>query len=231
MSLDDLAELPEGFAGLVRVFPLPGAVMFPHALQPLHVFEPRYVAMLEDALAEDHLLAMALLQPGWEPSYEERPPIFPVICIGRVVSHTRMPDGRYNLLLLGLRRASVLRELPPSRAYREAEVSILEDLYPPNSRDDRRRLQRALLKEFKRCLPSSLAKDEPLEQLLSRQLPLGVLTDIVAFTVKFDMHFKQKLLSEWNVDLRAQLLLKRLADWDPEEQSAEQPFPPRFSPN
>jgi Lon protease-like protein len=192
MSLDDPAALPEGFGGLVRLFPLPNAVMFPHALQPLHVFEPRYVAMLEHALAADQLLALALLQPGWEPSYEDRPPIFPVTCIGRVVSHTRLPDSRYNLLLLGLRRASVVRELPPSREYREAEVSVLEDLYPPSPREDRRRLQRALLREFQRCLPSSFSKDEPLEQLLSRQLPLGVLTDIVAFTVKTD-YFQQRL--------------------------------------
>ena len=131
----------------------------------------------------------------------------------------------------GLRRASIVRELPADRAYRQAEVAILDDLYPAQDKSRRARTQRALLREFQRCLRRSLAKDEPLEQLLSRQLPLGVLTDIVGFTVKFDIPFKQKLLSEWNVDVRAKLLLERLATWDADEQGLVGSFPPKFSAN
>jgi Lon protease-like protein len=67
-SLDELAALPDNFSGVVRLFPLPNLVMFPHALLPLHIYEPRYRRMLEDALADDQLLAMSLLQPGWEAS-------------------------------------------------------------------------------------------------------------------------------------------------------------------
>src|SRR5262245_33693921 len=90
------------FSGVARLFPLPNLVLFPGIMQPLHVFEPRYREMLEDSLACDRLIAMSLLQPGWQKDYEGRPPVASVACLGRVVSHQREIDGRYNLLLAGL---------------------------------------------------------------------------------------------------------------------------------
>ena len=157
--------------------------------------------MLEDALASDQLLAMALLQPGWEAKYDGCPEVCPMACVGRVVSHTRLADGRYNLLLLGSAPG-----FDRPRVAGGSSVSPGGGGHPGRPLSGagqvaRARTQRALLREFQRCLRRSLAKDEPLEQLLSRQLPLGVLTDIVGFTVKFDIPFKQKLLSEWNVDV------------------------------
>src|SRR5215212_9539920 len=98
---EKLTCLPLDFTGEVRLFPLPNLVMFPHVVQPLHIFEPRYCELLEDALATDNLIAMALLQPGWEQDYEGRPPIADIVCVGRVVSHARLPENRHNLLLLG----------------------------------------------------------------------------------------------------------------------------------
>ena len=65
-SFDNLSFSFEDFGGRVRVFPLPNLVLFPHVMQPLHIFEPRYRELLEDALAGDRLIAMALLAPGWE---------------------------------------------------------------------------------------------------------------------------------------------------------------------
>src|SRR5688572_11857794 len=98
-------------ATAARLFPLPSLLMFPHVVQPLHIFEPRYCAMLEDALAGDKLIAMVLLQPGWEENYEGRPPIAPVVCLGKIMAHERLPTGRHNILLRGLRRAAIRREL------------------------------------------------------------------------------------------------------------------------
>src|SRR5262245_20349927 len=89
----------EGFAGLARLFPLPNLVLFPHVIQPLHIFEPRYRQLLADALVDDRLMAMALLQPGWEKDYHQRPPIHPVVCLGRIFKEEKLADGRYNLLL------------------------------------------------------------------------------------------------------------------------------------
>src|SRR5580700_9155649 len=95
----------EGFSCTARLFPLPNLVLFPHVIQPLHVFEPRYRQLMEDALQADRLMAIALLQPGWEEDYHQRPPIHPVVCIGRIFKEERLEDGRFNLLLQGLCRA------------------------------------------------------------------------------------------------------------------------------
>ena len=107
-SADDPSTESVEFSGRVRLFPLPNLVLFPHVMQPLHVFEPRYRCLLEDSLASDRLIAMALLAPGWENDYEGRPPLYPMACLGRVTSFHRLDDGTYNLLLLGLHRVRLV---------------------------------------------------------------------------------------------------------------------------
>jgi len=99
------------FAGLIGLFPLPNAVLLPGATQALQIFEPRYRAMVEDVLAGAGLLAMALLQPGYEPVYHSNAAeIHPVLCAGRIREHVKVPDGRYFINLVGLCRARVLQE-------------------------------------------------------------------------------------------------------------------------
>src|SRR5262245_52740264 len=93
------------FAGTARLFPLPNLVLFPNVAQPLHIFEPRYRQLMADALADDRLITMALLRPGWEQDYHKSPPLYPVACVGRIAQEQRLPDGRFNLLLQGLCRA------------------------------------------------------------------------------------------------------------------------------
>src|SRR5437762_11771699 len=85
----------------VALFPLPGVVLFPRAVLPLHIFEDRYRAMMADALAGGRLIAVALLKPGWEKTYYGRPEIEPVVCVGQILSHEKLADGKYNLLLQG----------------------------------------------------------------------------------------------------------------------------------
>src|SRR5687767_7158030 len=94
----------------VPLFPLPSVVLFPRAVLPLHIFEDRYRAMTADALAGDKVVAMALLKAGWEKSYYGRPAIEPVVCVGKILSHEKLPDGKYNFLLQGVQRARVIRE-------------------------------------------------------------------------------------------------------------------------
>ena len=226
------AELPEGFAGIVRLFPLPNLVMFPHVVHALHIFEPRYREMLEDALAGDQLIAMARLQAGWESDYEGRPPIHPVICLGRVAAHARLEDGRYNILLHGLKRALMVREFPPEHTFRMAEVAILEDVYPAGGAPRRSRIQRDLLRSFQRLAPNSPTAHEQIEQLLGQQIPLGALTDVVSFTLALDLDFKQELLAQWNVDLRSSMLLEKIQELaEKPAASDDQSFPPEFSNN
>jgi len=82
---------------------------------------------MEDALKDDRLIAMALLQPGWDEDYYKNPPIHPVVCLGRVHKEERLPDGRWNLLLHGLARARVESELTTDRPYRVARVRLMQE--------------------------------------------------------------------------------------------------------
>jgi ATP-dependent Lon protease len=236
-DLNELVDLPDDFCGVVRLFPLPNLVMFPHVMQPFHIFESRYREMLEDALQGDRLIAMALLRPGWETEYEGRPAIHPVICVGRVVSHARDAEDRYNLLLLGLRRAAIDRELPPKRSYREAEVRLLEEQLPPGGASQRSQRHQRLLEQFGRFAPQSPEFADQFDELLSSRIGLGVLTDIVAFTMDFELPFKQRLLGELNIDRRAEMLLSKLDESRAGEAGPEADggaagrFPPPFSDN
>jgi Lon protease-like protein len=224
-------QLPADFTGVVRLFPLPNLVMFPHVVQPLHVFEPRYISMVEEALAGDQLLAMALFQPGWESQYNERPAIHPVVCVGRVISHNLLDNGKYSLLLQGLKRAAIVREKPPADPFRVADVAILEDLYPAGGGACRSRLRNELIESFETLFPESPAGAEQIDQVQSEQLSLGAIVDIVAYSLELDLSSKQRLLAEWNVDLRAVMLLEQLRMLARGEQPAAVKFPPGFSNN
>src|SRR5204862_2647939 len=83
----------------VPLFPLPNVVLFPRAVLPWHIFEERYLAMTADALRGDRLIAMALLKTGWERDYYSTPAIEPVVCVGHILTHEQLADGKYNLLL------------------------------------------------------------------------------------------------------------------------------------
>ena len=110
-----------GFEGLARLFPLPDLVLFPHVMQPLHIFEPRYREMVQEALATDRLIAIARLKPGWEPDYEKRPAVFPLGCSGLITHVERLQDGRYNIVLRGIERFRILAE-DHARSFRRAAV-------------------------------------------------------------------------------------------------------------
>src|SRR5437868_7063206 len=171
------------FSGVARLFPLPNLVLYPHVMQPLHIFEGRYREMLQDALAGDQLIAMAVLQPGWETEYESRPPVSEHACLGKVVAHHRLEDGRYNVLLMGVQRVRIVEELQPLRSFRQAHVELIEDCYDFESSYERRTVQERLLTAFRKHLPCACQLPEQLESLLSNELPLGVLTDLAAYAL------------------------------------------------
>jgi Lon protease-like protein len=112
---------------VLPIFPLREAVLLPRSLLPLHIFEPRYLAMTRDVLGGAGFLAIARLLPGYEGTYQGRPPVAPTIGIGRVVAAEDAEDGRINILLAGVARARIDRELPPTRTYREVEASLIPD--------------------------------------------------------------------------------------------------------
>src|SRR6059058_955126 len=107
---EDLSPLTD-FAGSARLFPLPNLVFFPHVMQPLHIFEPRYRQMTADALAGDRFIALVLPTPGWEKDYAKAPALHSVGCLGRIIAEQRLDDGRFNILLRGLGRIRLVREI------------------------------------------------------------------------------------------------------------------------
>ena len=100
---------------LLPLFPLPNVVLFPNVFLPLHIFEPRYRAMVADAIAGDRMIGMVLLRPGWEHDYEGRPPVFAVGCSGVITHVEQLADGRYNIVLRGSRALQGPRGRPLAR--------------------------------------------------------------------------------------------------------------------
>jgi len=232
-NAEDLTIDEERFSGLARLFPLPDLVMFPHVMQPLHVFEPRYRDLLNAALDSDGLIAMSVLAPGWETDYEGRPAVLPHACMCKVVTHQRQEDGQYNVLLLGLRRIKIESELPPERSYREAKVALLDDFCYSENDDARPDLQAELTEKFQECLPQDQPTSPGVQELLSTEIPLGVLTDLVSFAIPMDLKTKFQLLAESNIDLRAELLLQSMQqiDTSPNEPPRQTGYLPPFSAN
>lgn len=105
------------------LFPLPNVVFFPGVALPLHIFEPRYRAMIRDALAGPRLIGMVLLRGEWEPHYDSKQaPIFTIGTAGEAVRVEELPDGRFNLILRGVREFVVRAEPERGTAYRVAEI-------------------------------------------------------------------------------------------------------------
>jgi Lon protease-like protein len=222
MSLDP-APL-EGFTGLVRLFPLPNLVLFPHVLQPLHIFEPRYRQMTRDALAGDRLLTLVLLRPGWEADYEGKPALHRVGCLAKVIAEQRLEDGRFNLMVRGLSRARLIEEVDGGKPYRGARVELLDDLAMTDKKRERE-YRRRLVERVPGWFPTQGELLGQLQKLLRSDLPLGALCDIIAFALTLETEVKQRLLEERRVERRVRRLLRFL------KAEGERKFPPEFSVN
>lgn len=234
------SDLPAEFDGRVRLFPLPELVVFPNAMQPLHIFEPRYCELLEEAIATDQLIAMATLAPGWQQPTFGQPAIRPQVCLCRIISHSPTDDDRHNILLVGLRRARIIEEdQDTGRPFRSARVELIDDFYPTSGASDRAVLKKELLNAFRQLIPDVAEVQKNLHDLMASHMQLGAVTDIIGFTMQFEEALKLDLLGEGNVDRRAQLLLDSLVrraelktSSEPLDASLPQsPFPPPFSLN
>lgn len=221
MSDDPLSA----FSGTVRLFPLPELVLFPHVVQPLHIFEPRYRDMTADALTGDGLIALVQLRPDALAS--DPPGIAPVCCIGRVVWHEKLTDGRYNLHLQGAARARIVEEVPSDALYRTARVELM----PDEESDDvpllgrlRGALAEAALPHF---VEGSPARDQ-VRELFDSELTLGALCDVLSYALPLPPALKQALLEEPRVQYRCAQLATALGI---RAARAARPFPPPFSAN
>jgi Lon protease-like protein len=226
MDDDDL----RGFANVCRLFPLPGVVLFPHTVVPLHIFEPRYREMTRDALADDQLVTVVQLHPPMSPAAGTigSPPVEGVGCLGKILGHERLADGRYNFLLLGRKRVRLRREIPAGKPYRVAEVEIIEDVEEP---DPTGTIREEIMSLFRLAMERRETLDPELLATLNRQLSLGALTDVVSHALTLPGELKQLLLADPLVARRAECLQSILRGMTPQDVKAATTFPPPFSAN
>lgn len=222
-----------GYEGVCRLFPLPEVVLFPHCVLPLHIFEPRYRQMTEDALAGDRLIAMAKLKDGSDWNVEEDPPIESVACLGKIFDHRRLADGRYNLLLVGLKRVRLLHELPKDALFRRARADLLDDAYPETPLDS---LREELVGQFRMFCEREGRVEPEIARLLDKPIPLGVLVDLLGHYLGLPGAVKQAFLNETDVEQRVQSLIRILGvqlgtGSEADRARDDSGFPPPFSLN
>jgi Lon protease-like protein len=170
----------------IPIFPLQDVMLFPNVSRPLLIFEPRYRAMVADALKGDRIIGMVMLRPGHEAEYEGRPPVFPIGCAGMITEVEQLPDGRYTLVLHGAVKFRITSE-DQSRPYRVARVEAL-----PETVDDAERA--ALRAERSQLVSLVMASVEPGSRPPPPSLGDEDLVNVIAQYIDIDPTQRQDLL-------------------------------------
>jgi len=187
------------------IFPLANCVLLPGGLLPLHVFEPRYRELTRDCLAGNQLMGVARLRPGYETAYYGRPPVFEKCGVGRIICSEELPDGRFALLLRGVARAEIARELPSERTYRLVEARPLDDaFYDPQDAHDHHRRLIALCDRLAEVIEQGGAQ---LRELVRGFDSPGACADAVAAALVMDADARQELLEARDPMIRLQRTL------------------------
>jgi Lon protease-like protein len=189
---------------IIPVFPLPDVVLFPKVYLPLHIFEPRYRQMVMDVKTGNQMIGMALLKEGWEENYYQNPAIFQLGCVGRVIKVESLEDGRFNIILYGLKKFTIKDEFF-DRSYRQAAIEPL---------GFRSEVSATLSTELKGCLIRLLKEYASLVKL-GRQVDLLVQSclddEVLIHTLSFALNFtpleKQFLLEAEELEQQAHRLV------------------------
>jgi len=204
---DSLSTLTASERALLRIFPLPGVVLFPHGVIPLHVFEPRYRQLVEDCLAHDLPFAPWGVDPRGLTG-ERGPALLNVATAGRIRSHRRHADGRYDIVVEGLERVRLVGEQQVDALYRavEAEPHPLEPI-------DREEITAELATLH--GINGVLAVDHPraaklLQVTLDRWEDPGALSDVLCAIVHDDPRLRQHLLETSDVKARLARVIETL---------------------
>ena len=207
--------MPESLPEVLPIFPLTGALLLPGGRLPLHIFEPRYRNMAEDSLAGAGVLGM--IQPfakapvvatgGEEPGGpEHQPDLYSVGCAGRIEQWQRLPDGRFLILLEGLARFRVARELDLHRGYRRVVADYEE--FEVDTSDREADLETGSLLEALQAFSESQGLGLELERLT--ELPGLTLLNSIAMGLPFPPAEKQALLEADDLEARQSMLLTLL---------------------
>lgn len=182
----------------ISIFPLSGAILFPDMQLPLHIFEPRYRALVGDALARDRLIGMIQPRAGGQ-----HPPLFAVGCLGRIGDVEAMDDGRYNIVLEGLQRFTLLRELDATTPFRQVEGELWDET---ETADALSLGERAALEIEARRFAD--AQGYAVDWNAVGQLDDYALVNIIAQIAPFDAAAKQALLEARGLAARSELLVQ-----------------------
>ncbi len=234
MSEDNSIQV--NFGKPMPLFPLDSVTLLPQQLLPLHIFEDRYRQMVDHALDGAGQVAMAVFAgEQWKQNYHGRPPIRPAVCIGQIVQHERLSDGRYNVLVQGVCRARVLVELPmeEGRLYRTAMLEPVgldpstmvvsgeeEDeeeetpdlgLPPPPEPEPLIEVRQKICEMLEEGPLTQLVAAEPvLEFVRNEEVPTAPLLELVSFMLITDQGLRYKLLAEPSIQARAGLIMGEL---------------------
>ena len=188
---------------VIPVFPLDGALLLPHAAMPLNIFEPRYITMVDEAMASERIIGMVQTLPGGDP---ERPGLQPIGCAGKITAFAETSDGRYLITLTGLSRFQVLEELAVSTPYRQVRADFMtfeKDLEPSRDEDegfDRMRLLAALKAYLER-------RSLDVDWETAKAAPAESLVNSLAMALPFDPPEKQALLEAETIQSRRDTLV------------------------
>lgn len=197
--MSDPSTFEVNFGLPMALFPLNGVVLMPHSPFMLHVFEPRYRQMVRDVMDDSKQFAMAVFEGDeWKTTYHARPALRPVVCVGQVLRCEATDDGRYLLIVQGLCRARIVRELSPDgeHLYRRAMLEPLgvtaEDADESRLKPFRRRLSHAMEHDRLHDLRDS---GEFVRLLNDEQIPTDVLVEILGNRFMTDQEQRYRLLA------------------------------------
>ena len=188
------------------LFPLPQAVLLPGALLPLHVFEPRYRALVRDALETHRILSVVLITGAGAVDAHGHPAIAPVAGAGEIIDHVELPGGRYNILLRGRARVR-LEELPFVPPYRAARATVLAD-EPGEITPDAPAALLAVATSFAATVRD---RDPSFELRLPRDVSPGLLADLCAHHLVLDARERQAILETLDIGARVRRATDALA--------------------
>lgn len=195
----------------IPLFPLPGTVFIPHTLLPLHVFEPRYRDLVDDVMSGSKILAVPRLRPGWERQYDGSPAVFETAGFGKIIQYDPLPDGRANIVIAGLGRLRIRRELQPDSLYRVAEGSIVSDTYPEGGAQALDASLRRLRMMLAQIMAGRLGLTERLSPLLDKRLEAAQLVNGLGNMLLPDVDARQRFLETRSIVTRVELVETMLA--------------------
>jgi hypothetical protein len=236
--MSDSQSIRVNFSRPMPVFPLASVTLMPHAVLPVHIFEPRYRAMIDSALDGPGQIAMGVFageMPGarsagddaaaeggaapWQDAYDRQtddpppPALRPAVCVGQIVQHQKLDDGRYNIALQGVCRARIDRELAHAQTGTPYRQAMLVPVGIDTNEDEQTAAERAELTLMLTQTTLHDLREAPaiLKHLADEDVPTSAILELLTFTMLPDPELRYRLLAEGDLHARASIIRGELA--------------------